>query len=805
MAGDTLRTGGVQRFTGALPLALVSGVLLASLVMMSAATQNSALFGRLYSWLLLFNILGVVFLLALIAFNLMHLLEQWRARALGSRLTLRLLVMFALLSVLPVMVVFFFSIQTLNRGIDHWFDVRIEQALDDALALGRAALDAIKQDLLKNARDMAAEIELVSAGDRPADRRVLAALNELRERYELTELTLFAPDGKIIASSSELGPEAAGTIVPDRPSEAVLAQVRQGLTYAALDPRGGERGLRLRVATPVYGPEVGSPVRVLQALVLLPPRYTKLSNSVQTAFAEYEKLVYLRGPLKFGFTLTLSLVALFAMLVAISAAIFSARRLTAPLRDLAEGVRAVARGDYDQQLPVTSHDEIGVLVESFNDMTRRIMRAQREIQRSQQEAERARAYLETVLTHLSSGVLSFDGRGILRTYNAAAETILGAALAPVAGKSLSALSLHCPDLVSFVDAVKRGIGEPAGEWQAEVVLHGGTTSPRTLLLRGTRLPRALPAKRPRSSPAAASAKGRGGHVVVFDDITALIQAQRDAAWREVARRMAHEIKNPLTPIQLSAERVRHKYLALLPEGERETLERATRTIVEQVESLKTLVNAFSDYARAEALHPTAVNLNDLVRDVVEMYRAERTGEPLGVLVPLRAAAASPPVALELDLDPQLPVIAADAGRLRQVLHNLLINARDALAATPRPRIRIVTRAVDAGGGQTGVELRVQDNGPGFDGALLERLFEPYVTSKEKGTGLGLAIVKRIVEEHGGTVLAENLAEGGACVTVRLPAARDSARATADERRAAAAGGARGSSVRAARRRSQVRA
>jgi nitrogen fixation/metabolism regulation signal transduction histidine kinase len=767
MAGRALKPGIAHRFMGVLPLALVSGVLLASLLMMSAATQNSALFGRMYSWLLVFNLLGVIFLLALIALNLMNLAEQWRAGALGSRLTLRLLTMFTLLSVLPVTIVFFFSLQTLNRGIDHWFDVKIERALDDALALGRTAIDAIKQDLVKNAREMAAEIELVAAGDRPADRRVLAVLNELRERYGVTELTLFAPDGKIIASSSELGPEAAGTIVPDRPGETVLAQVRQGLTYAALDPQGGAGGgLRLRVATPVYGPEVGSPIRVLQALVVLPPRYTKLGESVQTAFAEYEKLVYLRGPLKFGFTLTLSLVALFAMLVAVWAAIVSARRLTAPLRDLAEGVRAVARGDYDQQLPVTSHDEIGVLVESFNDMTRRIRRAQNQIQRSQEAAERARAYLETVLTHLSSGVLSFDARGILRTYNEAAENILGVSLAPAAGQRLAALARLYPELGSFMDAVQRGLAESAGEWQAEVVV--GAPSSRTLLLRGTRLPRTLPARR------AAAAKGRGGgHVVVFDDITALIQAQRDAAWREVARRMAHEIKNPLTPIQLSAERVRHKYLPLLPEGERETLERATRTIIEQVESLKTLVNAFSDYARAEALHPVAVNLNDLVRDVVEMYRAELVLGPGG----------GPAVSFKLELDPAVPVIEADAGRLRQVLHNLLINARDALASTPHPEVRIRTRAlgVDGGGRAAGaVELRVEDNGPGFDERLLERLFEPYVTNKEKGTGLGLAIVKRIVEEHGGTVLAENLAQGGASVSIRLPAAVPAAGGAAPE-------------------------
>lgn len=755
MAGHALKKNSLTRhITGSVPLAVLSGLLLASMLMMNAATQNSAVFGRMYSPLLVVNILGVILLIVLIALNLMNLIEQYRARVLGTRLTLRLLVVFALLSVIPVTVVLFFSIQTLNRGIDHWFDVRIEQALDDALALGRTALDAIRQDLVKNSREMAAEIERLAPADHAADRRLLAALGELRERYGVTELTLFAQDGKIIASSGEARLEA-GTLVPDRPSEAILAQVRQGLTYATLDAQG-RTGLQLRVVTPVYGREVGAPMRVLQALQQLPPRYTKLGESVQNAYAEYEKLVYLRGPLKFGFTLTLLLVALTAMLIAVWAAILSARRLTAPLGALVEGVRAVAGGDYRKQLPVTSHDEIGILVHSFNDMTRRIHRAQSQIKRSQQEAERARAYLETVLTHLSSGVLSFDARGMLRTHNAAAAQILDTELTDAQGMSLAWIAEHRPALAPFMDAVRAGLQSHDPEWQAQVIL-SRSEGARTLMLHGTRLP----------SPGAR----RGGYVVVFDDITTLIQAQRDAAWREVARRMAHEIKNPLTPIQLSAERVRHKYLPFLPEEDRATLDRATRTIIEQVESLKALVNAFSDYARSQRLEAGPVDLNALIRDVVELYKSDR-GAAAPRFVPRRGAdthgdAPRSLVTLKTELDPRLPVIQADAGRLRQVLHNLLINARDALAGTPRPMVCIRTRALHEAGREL-VELRIQDNGPGFPDALREHLFEPYVTSKEKGTGLGLAIVKRIVEEHGGAITAENLKGGGASVTIQLP-------------------------------------
>jgi nitrogen fixation/metabolism regulation signal transduction histidine kinase len=773
---DFMESSALNRYvtryvTGVAPLAVLSVLLIAAFIMMNAAAQNSAFFGRMYSVLLLVNIFGVVLLLALILLNLFHLVEQYRARVMGTRLTLRLLVMFVVLAVLPVSVVFFFSIQTLNRGIDNWFDVRIERALDDALLLGRTALDALKQDLVKNTQEMAAELEALPMRQKlGAGRSELSMLNALREQYNITELTLFTQDGRIIASVSDASFES-GTLIPDRPSDTVLAQVRQGLTYANLDAIG-KVGMRLRVVVPVQSRDVGAPVRVLQVLQALPPRYAKLGESVQSAFAEYEKLVYLRGPLKFGFTLTLSLIALLTLLIAVWAAIFSARRLVAPIRELAEGTHAVAQGDYQKQIPVTSHDEIGILVDSFNDMTRRIHRAQTQTKRSQQEAEIQRAYLETVLGHLSSGVLTFNQRLLLRTYNTAAGLILGVDLKTGERKSLAWLAKHLPALRPFTDTVEQAAAAGETEWQTQIQLPVNGHH-RTLMLHGTSLP---------------SWRGkRGGYVVVFDDITTLIQAQRDAAWGEVARRMAHEIKNPLTPIQLSAERIRHKFLRQVSDDERGALDRATHTIIEQVEALKSMVKDFSEYARSAQMHSQAVDLNDLIRNVVELYKKERGLTAAGV-VPLHSAGgkagkgrSSRTVATKLDLDANLPSISADPGRLRQVLHNLLINARDALASTTRPMIIVRTRIITGEYTREGasanprtqndhrlVELEVQDNGPGFPEDLLARLYEPYVTRKEKGTGLGLAIVKRIVEEHGGTIRAQNLEEGGARVTIHLP-------------------------------------
>lgn len=709
------------------PIALLSGLLLVALVMMTAATQNSDRFGNWYSLLLVVNLVGIILLLTLIGTNIYRLAGQYRRHAPGSRLTLRILFMTMTLAVVPVVIVFIFSLQAINRGIDSWFDVKVEKALDDALLLGRASLDAIKQDLVAKSRDMAAELSGTSR------RLIVPTLNLLREQHNLGELSLFDQGGQVIASSVLEGP-GSGRLLPDAPNEAIRSQIRRDLIYANLDPvAGGE--LQLRIVVPVYPPGVAVPQLMLQVLQPLPSRYANLGESVQSAFAEYEKLVYLRGPLKFGFTLTLSMVALMTILVSLWASIFSAQRLVQPIRDLAEGTRAIAEGNYRKRLPVPSDDEMGVLVKSFNEMTERIHRAQTEIKRGQREAEIQRTYLQTVLAHLSSGVLSFDTRGNLRTFNAVASEILGVDLQEGVGKRFDWIGDQEPRLDAFMDALTTFIEDGSPEWQTEVMLQDGAVR-KVLIVRGTRLP---------------GLRGRhGGYVLVFDDVTTMIQAQRDAAWGEVARRLAHEIKNPLTPIQLSAERIRYKCMDALPEAQRATLDRSTRTIVDQVESLKSMVNAFSDYARPAQHQATAVNLNDLVRDVADMYRGKTSGA----------------LSVSLQLDEGLPDIQADAGRLRQVLHNLLLNAKDALVNTENPNV-IVTTQLTGKGKNPFLALSVEDNGPGIPDKAMAHLFEPYVTGNDKGTGLGLAIVKKIIEEHAGSLSALNTSRG-ARFEIRLP-------------------------------------
>jgi len=722
--------------SGPIPVVALSVLLVAAILMLSAAAQHSELFGEYFSVLLAVNALGILALLVLIVANVYRLVRQLRAQTLGSRLTLRVLVMVILLVLTPISIVYYLSVEFINKGIDSWFDDQIEQALDDALMLGRTSLETIKKDNIIKVKELA----LTLSDAQYADVDLVREVDELREQEGFGEMTLFSQTGRIIASSSA----EPDRLIPDPPGEPALLELRKGNVYANIEPAGDE-GLILRVVVPVVPRDVSQPLRILQVLQPLPLRYTKLGESVQSAFAEYEKLVYLRDPLKFSLVLTLSLVTLLTLLIAVWVAFYVSRRLTAPLAALADGTRAVAAGDYRKQLPVMSNDELGVLVESFSEMTRQIHRAQGAVRRSQREAEEQRTYLETVLAHLSSGVLSFDSRHRLQPLNSSAGQILRADLGAYQGGPLQQLTAAEPRLEPLCNALEDAMAQGASEWQCEVALHG-PRGRQVLLCRGSRLP--------------VRGSNRGGYVVVFDDITALIQGQRDAAWAEVARRLAHEIKNPLTPIQLSAERIRHKYLAKLDGRERETLDRATRTIAEQVETMKTMVNAFSSYAQPKQMQPESLDLNVLVQDVVELHKDS-------------------PLSVRLELARTLPMISADRGRLRQVLNNLMINARDALRNVAEPELEISTSEVHEGGARY-VELRVQDNGPGFPAELMDRIFEPYVTTKEKGNGLGLAIVKRIVEEHGGALWAENPQRGGARITLRLPF--DEAAAAADEGR-----------------------
>ncbi|WP_043752771.1 sensor histidine kinase [Imhoffiella purpurea] len=707
-----------RRGLGTLPVALLIVGLFVVLVLMRDSVQNSETLSRAFVPLLGMVLAGLAVLAVLVVVNVVKLVRRYRHQAAGSRLTARIVVLFALISLLPVGVVYYFSLGFLLRGIDSWFDVAIGRAMQDALVLNQASLDLNQRVLSKYTEQLLDSIE-----DRSST-AIALSLNNLRRQAGAIELTVYGQGGMVLGTSNEDPTQ----LVPNHAEREIQQSVRAGTNYVGLETGAGE-DLVVRVL--VQDPR-GRPMQ-MQAIFPTSARISELSERLEDAYNRYTELAYLRQSLKFSFSLTLSLVLLFGLMAALIAAFHTARRLVAPIADIARATRSIAEGEYEQQIPLPSHDdELTFLVASFNAMSRRIAQARDAAARSKQAVETQRNYLETVLGRLSSGVVAFDDNQRMRTANPAAHSILALQFAEDAGPTLERIEQEQPWITPWTETVRRHL--TAGQaWRAEVTLQRAEGN-QTLMCRGSPLP-------------LSDSKHRG-HVVVFDDITSLIVAQRNAAWAEVARRLAHEIKNPLTPIQLSAERLRHKLLAKAEEKDANVIDRSTRTIIQQVEAMKAMVNDFSDYARAPRIQQEPLVFDQLAQEVLDLYRS--AGTP----------------ALRVSLDTPRLMVRGDPLRLRQVIHNLIKNAQEALEGRESALIQVATERIEQEEGPF-IQFLVADNGPGFESQLMDRLFEPYVTTKDKGTGLGLAIVKKIIEEHGGMITVENTGEG-ALIKVRLP-------------------------------------
>lgn len=706
-------------FRRALPASAVAALLLASLKLAEDAASDSVRYAAHYRWVLGAAVVALVVLVFAIGQRLWRLRADIRRNTPGARLNRRLLRMLILLAVPSIVVVYGFALRFLDATVENWFNVRLEQGLDNALEIGRIVVD----ERLRMAEASGAELAVRLAGEPAASAQDL--LDADIDRTGATQLAVFGNDGRVQAIASS----DPRHLDPPLPDSALLMRVQGERRYAAAEPLGD--ALVLRVVLPIAA-DTGRPgqQRLLQGIFPLPERLQPLTRGVESASFDFQRLKFLRGSLKLTFALILTFVLLLSVLVVVLAAFGVARRLVAPVGRLAAATRAVGAGRYDTPLPPASDDELGFLVRSFAEMTRELEFAGARAQKSVRETEQQRAWLEAVLERLSAGVLGFDREGRLRVANRAAEAILDVPLSRYVGRNLAELKGERAELAAFVDPLARHLRESLREWREEVVVDtaGGR---RMLMLRGTALP------------------GQAGYVAVFDDLTVLNRAQRDAAWGEVARRLAHEVKNPLTPIQLAAERLRRRFLGRLPPEEGELIERATHTIVTQVEALKTMVNAFGDYARPPQPAMRPIELHALLGEVLDLYENDQR------------------IGLTRRFAADEPQVRVDAVRLRQALHNLLKNALEAIGESRKPQIQIVTRTVHADE-QDWVELVVADNGPGLPADFGERWFEPYTTSKPKGTGLGLAVVKKIVEEHGGSVRAGNRAQGGAEFVLRLP-------------------------------------
>lgn len=691
----------------------LSGILL--LYLLASASANTDLFSRNYNSLLVLTILLTSSLGMLVGYQLWQLRTKLKNKIYGAKLTLRLVIFFTLIAMLPGLLVYAVSVQFLDKSIESWFDVKVENALEGGLNLGRSALENNLQELRKKTLAVAQMLASQSI-----DKRAIT-LSQSVDKVAKQEVSLFNASGRLLFAA------ASNKSLPQELDAKTVQQIRRNGQLSVVDTLS-DNSLILRVLITVKLKQEAGEEQIIQFVQPVSRQFSADAETVQLAYRSYQELTISRIGLKrlYGITLTLSL--LIVLLSAVSAAFLLSARLSEPLAALAEGTRAVAQGNFSGKYPIQSTDELGALTGLFNQMTAQLSDAKKLSEWQQRQVEKTKAYLESVLTHLSSGVLVVDENMRLRSANTSAAQILGVQLMEMRGISLTALAEQQYLLRPFIVEILRAFNDTAHiEWQRQIERQSKNGN-QILLLRGTRL----------------FSTAEAGYVVVFDDITHLLQAERQAAWGEVARRLAHEIKNPLTPIQLSAERLQYKLSEKLDENDARLLHRATQTIVSQVAAMKNMVTEFADYARSPAAKLVTLDMHQLLNEVLGLYDANTS-----------------PITQKFEATQTK--INGDATRLRQVIHNLLHNSHDALQDVVKREIILVTE-----NNSGNFKLSVLDNGSGFPEHVLARAFEPYMTTKEKGTGLGLPIVKKIVEEHGGSIHVENRQEGGASVSIILP-------------------------------------
>ena len=734
-----LKTSRAFRWALGVAVAVIAAIAIVLLFLLTQATNNRELYERNYGRLFVINMVVAGVLLLVILWVGVRLVSRLRKGKFGSRLLVKLAAIFALVGFLPGVLIYVVSYQFVSRSIESWFDVKVEGALDAGLSLGRSTLDTLANDLANKTR-----VAAVQLADTP-DTSAPLALERLREQLSANDVLLWSGAGQLIASTGQ----SQFQLNPERPSSQQLRNLRSQRSLAiieGLDEPGpaAVSNARIKALAIVSHPSLGllGEPRVLQVTQSLPPTLVANAIAVQEANREYQERALARDGLRRMYIGTLTLSLFLAVFGAVLLAIILGNQLARPLLVLAAGVREVAAGDLSPKPALQSKDELGGLTRSFAEMTQQLADARTAVDKSMGQVNAARANLQTILDNLTAGVIVLDAKGNIQSSNPGATRILRVPLAVYEGQPLASVA----GIEAFGNAVQQQFDEYMNErkqhgldhWQQSFELNAAQPgSPQhaiTIVARGAEMP--------------ADAPGKAARLLVFDDISEIVSAQRAQAWGEVARRLAHEIKNPLTPIQLSAERLEMKLAGKVGENEQAIVTKSVRTIVNQVDAMKRLVNEFRDYARLPAAELKPVDLNGLVSDVMQLY-AREGGE---------RGDTSAHVPIKMELDPHCPKIMGDAQQLRQIIHNLLQNAQDATEGCPVREVTIKTQWNET---SRRARLIVQDTGTGFPDHILKRAFEPYVTTKATGTGLGLAVVKKIADEHGARVDLKNRVEGGA--------------------------------------------
>jgi nitrogen fixation/metabolism regulation signal transduction histidine kinase len=737
-------------------IGMIGAFALLLLVLLSLASSNTQFFDNYFIWLYAANvIIGIC--LTLVILTLVGVIAvRWHRGHFGTRLIAKLAMIFALVGVVPGLILYGVSLQFVSRSIETWFDVKVESALEAGLELGRATLSNSLFELQDEGRIVIDQIRGIPNSASPAELTLL--LSRMRDQFGIQEITIFDSHQAVVATAS------SGALIKQAPSPSVemmnQASKVGGVKYidepSALN---GSQEYQLRVILPMLkegsvstrgfglNTQYQKELWYLQLIKAVPEGITKNTLAVQDAYSDYQEKSLGRSGLRKMFVGTLTLTLFFAVFVAVTLALALGRQLARPLLMLLKGTQAVAQGDLSPKPELDTGDELGMLTRQFNAMTRQLSDTRTSLQES-------KSFLETVLGNLTAGVCIFDKEYNVVSSNSGADRIFGQDLTNLNGRPLS----HSPVLIEFEEAIKggfatmklavagdaiasassgSGVQTSAPVWQKQIQLHATNEFENelgvTLFVRGTQLTADL-------------------RMVVFDDITDVVTAQRSIAWNEVARRLAHEIKNPLTPIQLSAERLQHKLAGKLSPEQEEMINRSTETIIGQVQAMKEMVNDFRDFAKTPSPQLRPISINTLTTEILGLYEGS---------------------SIQAQLDPLCPDIMGDPTQLRQVIHNLLQNAQDATleganqGAPVEVKTELVPYGEQNGQVQNAVRLTISDSGAGFPAKILARAFEPYVTTKSKGTGLGLAVVKKIIEDHSAKIEIRNRMHGEEVVGAKV--------------------------------------